>query len=137
MLLSSNKPRWCCQSHNQALNLHPHLNLLIPAYQGKRNSSESLLLFSHSLRYCPFLWLSIKGRWKKNSEADNILSVFHGWAKCCMTVISIGSRHPESTGFASVSFPLQTSGEPLRLDRWYSHRASLDVCCPKSPANVD
>lgn len=48
-----------------------------------------------------------------------------------MAVISIGYRHPESTGFASVSVPLQTSGESLRLDRWSSNGAVLDVYCLK------
>lgn len=38
-------------------------------------------------------------------------------------------RYPESIGFASTSVPLQTSGEPLRLERRPSVRAGLDMSC--------
>lgn len=116
----------CHQSYNQALNLHPRLNLIIPACQRKRNSLESLLIFSFSLRYFLFL-LTIYKRWVgEKFRSRYYINIFYGKAK-----IFIGCRHSESTGFASVSVPLKTSGEPVRLERWSSIRAGLDVCFHK------
>lgn len=48
------------------------------------------------------------------------------WGVC---VTFKGCRHPESTGFASASVPLKTSGESLKANRWSSMGAGLDMCC--------
>lgn len=125
LLLSRANSGWCCQPYNPALTFYPPPCNTSLSRKEKAFSSSSYSLWDAF----PSFLLFIKRRWEKNSEVDTLWNV-HGRVKCTVTTF-VGYRQSESRGFASVSVPLQTSGQLLQLDKWSSIRAGLDMCCLK------